>query len=335
MATKKTKTVPKKTKSRPDNEEDDHFFMSRDISKKRKKFKGISLAKHYKGQTLKNKHGECYQISTKVKIDTIEPNHEKITERLLLDLKVIPGISNTTENILKKTGYNSVIDLKKHSRYGIHATNYAESVESKNGFKIYEHLSARFTSTNPLFLANTAFFNLSEIAFVDIETLGLSECPLFLIGIATFKDEHLVVDQIFVRQLKEEKAALHFLGEHLKGKQAIGTFNGKSFDVPFIRKRMARWNLKHEITLPHFDLKFLSQKAFQDLECEFSLSSLEEELFNVVRKDDVSGYEIPMYYNMYLRSKNIGSIVPIINHNKQDLISTANIFMKLHERLSN
>ena len=172
---------------------------------------------------------------------------------------------------------------------------------------------------------------MSEIVFIDIETLGLSEVPLFLIGIATFKNNHLITEQIFVRELNEEKAALHFLGELLQGKQAIATFNGKSFDVPFIRKRIERYDLKHEIKLPHFDLKYFSQKAFSNLVFDFKLSTLERKLFNVERVDDVSGSEIPYYYRTYVKTKNIGSIVPIIDHNKQDLISTAKIFMKLHD----
>jgi uncharacterized protein YprB with RNaseH-like and TPR domain len=68
---------------------------------------------------------------------------------------------------------------------------------------------------------------LSKIAFIDIETLGLSEVPLFLIGIATFKDNQLITEQIFVRELNEEKAALHFLGDFLQSKQAIGRANTK------------------------------------------------------------------------------------------------------------
>ena len=307
------------------------FFDDGLLKKYQRKFKGVTIAQHYKGKTLKSKFGECYQISAKTKIGTIEPNHDRAKQKLLLDLKVIAGIAEITESNLNREGIKSVTQLVKHYRYGNDAINYINHVESKNAIKIYEQLSLRFTSSNPLLLANSALFNLSDIAFIDIETLGLSETPLFLIGIATFKDNHLVTDQIFVRNLKEEKAALHFLGEHLKGKQAIGTFNGKSFDVPFIRKRMERHDLKHEINLPHFDLKYFSQKAFSNIVYDFRLSTLESKLFNVVRVDDVPGFQIPRYYQTYIKTKNIGSVVPIIDHNKQDLISTAKLFIKLHD----
>lgn len=309
----------------------DFFGGEQFLIKNQKKFKGVTIDNHYKGKVLENEHGECYYISDITNIETIEPNYDRIKEKLISDLKVLAGIAEITESNLRREGISLISQLTKHYRYGNDAINFINHVESRNAVKIYEQLSSRFTSSNPLLLANSAFFNLSDIAFLDIETLGLSEVPLFLIGIATFKDNQLITEQIFVRELKEEKAALHFLGELLQGKQAIGTFNGKSFDVPFIRKRMERHDLKHEIKLPHFDMKYFSQKAFSNLVYDFKLSTLERELFKVERVDDVPGFEIPRYYSAYIKTKNIGSVVPIIDHNKEDLISTAKLFMKLHE----
>jgi uncharacterized protein len=301
------------------------------MEKFQEKYEGITISKHYNGKTLKNSFGKCYHISTKTEIEIFEPNHDKVKQKLLLDLKAITGIAEITENNLKLEGITSISQLENHYRYGNEAKKYINYVENKNATKIYEQLSSRFTSSNPLLLANSALFNLSDIIFIDIETLGLGDIPLFLIGIATFKDKYLIIDQIFTRELNEEKAALHFLAKLIKGKKAIGTFNGKSFDLPFIRRRMKRHDLKHEINLPHFDLKYLSQKAFSNFVYNFKLSTLEKFFFNIERIDDVAGGEIPFYYKSYLKTKNIGSVVPIIDHNKQDLISTAKLFMKLHD----
>ncbi len=301
------------------------------LKKNQEKYKGITISKHFKGRILTNKYGKCYRISAVTKMDNYEPNQESAKRRLLFDLKVITGIAETTEGNLKNAGIRSISQLTKHFRYGNEAKAYLSLVENQNAVKIYEQLSMRFTSSNPLFLANSVFFKLSDIAFIDIETTGLSETPLFLIGIATFLDNHLIIDQIFAREPSEEMATLHFLGKYLKGKKAIVTFNGKSFDVPFIRKRMERHDLKHEINHPHFDLKYLSQKAFANIIFDFRLKTLERELFKIERIDDVSGYDIPFYYRTYLKTQNIGSVVPIIEHNKQDLISTVKLFLKLHQ----
>lgn len=307
------------------------YFGGGQIKKNEKLFKGVTLAKHYKGKTLKNKFGECYKITAKVKFEPIQPNHEIVKQKLLSDLKAIPGISNITENNLRREGINSIIDLTKHYRYGSNASVYCDLVESRNAIKLYEQLSRRFTSSNPLLFHNSSMFDLNKIALIDIETLGLSECPLFLIGIATFQDNQLIVDQIFVRKLNEEKAALHAFAEVLSDKHAIGSYNGKSFDVPFIRKRMERYDIKHNIHHPHFDFKYFSQKAFFGQVYDYRLTTIEEQIFSDKRIDDVSGFLIPSYYQHYIKTNNIGAVVPIIDHNKKDLVTTAKIFMKLHD----
>ena len=54
------------------------FFGSGFLKKNQKKYKGVTIAKHYKGKNLKNKFGECYKISAKTKIETIKPNPDRI-----------------------------------------------------------------------------------------------------------------------------------------------------------------------------------------------------------------------------------------------------------------
>ena len=65
-----------------------------------KKFKGITIYDHYKGKELHNEHGECYHISDTTKIDFTKPNHDKIKEKLISDLKVLTGIAEITESNL-------------------------------------------------------------------------------------------------------------------------------------------------------------------------------------------------------------------------------------------
>ena len=142
-------------------------------------YEGITIAKHYDGKTLKNCFGKCYHISSNTEIEIFEPNHEIIKQKLLLDLKVIQGIAEITENNLKLEGITTISQLENHYRYGKQAKNFIKHVENKNAVKVYEQLSSRFTSSNPLLLANSAFFNLSDIIFIDIETLGLGDTPLF------------------------------------------------------------------------------------------------------------------------------------------------------------
>ncbi len=294
-------------------------------------YKGVSLKNHYKGKSIKNKHGECYIIKSKVEIESFQIDKDCIKQKLLSDLKTVSGISFITESNLRREGINSVVDLKRHYRYCQNASDYCKLVDSGNAEKLYEVLSNRFSSTNPILFYNSTMFNPNKIAFIDIETLGLSDCPLFLIGVATFQNKELIIEQIFARNLNEEKSTLQVFANILKDKHAIGSFNGKTFDVPFIRKRMERHDLKHDIHHPHFDFLYFSQKAFNGLVNDFRLTTIEKQIFADNRINDVPGSLIPSYYTKYLKTNNIGAIVSIIDHNKKDLITTAKIFMKLHE----
>ena len=47
--------------------------------------------------------------------------------------------------------------------------------------------------------------------------------------------------------------------------------------------------------------------------------------------DDVPGQYIPDYYDTYLSQNNIGPVVPIIEHNCQDIISLASFLEKMYE----
>ena len=56
------------------------------------------------------------------------------------------------------------------------------------------------------------------------------------------------------------------------------------------------------------------------------LQTIEREMFGLEREGDVPGQYIPGYYKSYLENDNIGPVVPIIEHNAQDVISLANFF---------
>jgi uncharacterized protein YprB with RNaseH-like and TPR domain len=212
------------------------------------------------------------------------------------------------------------------------ASYYLEIIKENNAPKIYSYLSSRLASSSPLLLLTSALFDLEEIVFIDIETLGLrGVVPLFLIGVAAIKNGNIIVNQILARDLNEEKAALHFLSEYLKDKKAICSFNGKSFDIPFINTRLKTHNIKYEVSHPHYDIRYFAARAFKNSIENCKLTTLESKLFQTQREEDIPSSEVPEFYKSFVRNNNIGTIVPVINHNKQDLISTVNIFIKLHE----
>lgn len=301
------------------------------LARKKKEFKGITIHEHYKGKEVKNKYGRFYCISCTEGILPKSIPHEIAQHKLLLDLKVIKGIAEITERSLKKQGYLTVDRLVDHHQYGIDASQYSTHIYNKNCKEIYGILLERFTSSHRHYLLSSAFFDISEIVFLDIETLGLHHCHLFLIGVAYFKNNTLHIDQFFLRNLTEEKAALYFLNQLFKKKKAICSFNGKTFDIPFLQKRMKRYDLNDELNHPHFDMRYLAPNGFSYIRQDARLVTYEQFEFDTIRTDDVPSHLVPDFYQSYLRSNNIGSIIPIIEHNKQDLITTTKLFLKLYE----
>jgi hypothetical protein len=75
MAKKRRTIIQPNTRPTFTSDRSSDFFGDRLLKRNQKKFNGVTIAKHYKGKTLKNKFGECYQISATTKIDTVKPNH--------------------------------------------------------------------------------------------------------------------------------------------------------------------------------------------------------------------------------------------------------------------
>ena len=94
----------------------------------------------------------------------------------------------------------------------------------------------------------------------------------------------------------------------------VVTFNGKSFDVPFMEMR---W-LYHRLATPlpalrHLDLIHPAR----------GLGALEDRVLGGRRLDDVPGGEIPSHYFDYLRSGDSAPLRDVLSHNCLDLASLA------------
>jgi uncharacterized protein YprB with RNaseH-like and TPR domain len=65
------------------------------------------------------------------------------------------------------------------------------------------------------------------------------------------------------------------------------------------------------------------------------LTTIEKHLFGIEREDDIPSGLVPEFYKIYTKTNNIGPLIPIIEHNRQDIITLAKIFSKLHEEWEN
>ena len=63
------------------------------------------------------------------------------------------------------------------------------------------------------------------------------------------------------------------------------------------------------------------------------LQTLEKHLFDFERVDDVPSSLVPSFYKTYNETGNIGPLIPIIEHNREDVVTLARILSRLHTEM--
>lgn len=162
--------------------------------------------------------------------------------------------------------------------------------------------------------------------------MGLFSRPIILFGVAQVSNNNITTNQYLLRNIKEEPAALTGFLSHMSKNCVFITFNGRVFDIPYIRERLAYYGMTENLEKPHFDLLYFSRRAWKERVPNCRLTTLEKYLLGKIRKNDIPSALVPEFYDTYMRTNNVGPLIPIIEHNKQDLITLANIFSKLHEK---
>jgi uncharacterized protein len=181
---------------------------------------------------------------------------------------------------------------------------------------------------------------LSRFAFLDTETSGLAGGTgtyAFMVGIARFVDDQLVLRQFFMRDPAEEPAMLEAIAQFLAPAQALVTFNGKSFDAPLLA---TRYRL-HHIPIPyegyaHLDLLPLARRLWRDRLESRALKYLEQHILGLTRSsEEVPGYEIPWLYFDYLKSGDARPLAGVFYHNAMDVIAMAALLTHVNEIMQN
>jgi len=173
--------------------------------------------------------------------------------------------------------------------------------------------------------------------YLDTETTGLSggtgTVP-FLIGLAYFTAQGLVLEQLLVRRLGEEAPMLARVREHLDRCALLVTFNGKSFDLPLLRTRFVMNRLAPPPDRPHLDLLHVARRVHRARKTACNLTSLERNVLGFERADDVPSSEISAIYLHFLRSGDARALLGVIEHNAFDVASMAALLALYGEPLS-
>jgi len=162
---------------------------------------------------------------------------------------------------------------------------------------------------------------LERICYLDIETTGLRMSPLFLIGLMYTSGGSLVVDQLFARDYSEEEAVLGFLAECMPRFDILVTFNGISFDVPYIQERITVHRLSFAAPPVHIDLLPLARSVVGTRTPNHRLQTLETHFCKRKRVGDIDGADIPAAYHEFVRTGDAKDMANIIHHNRLDLVT--------------
>ena len=175
-----------------------------------------------------------------------------------------------------------------------------------------------------------------SLLFVDLETTGLAGGAgtyAFLVGCAHFEPHGFRIRQYFLPGYQHERPLLDAVDGVVRQSAGLVSYNGKSFDVPVLETRYQFNRLTPPFEgMAHVDMLHVARRfwrsaptgpgMFPDTD-SCRLSALERMLFGVRRVGDVGGYEIPSRYFDFMRTGNAVPLLPVLEHNRLDLLSLA------------
>lgn len=172
--------------------------------------------------------------------------------------------------------------------------------------------------------------DISKIIFFDLETTGLAggagTWP-FLCGIGWYEENSFVVEQYFMEDYPYEGIMLRGLTEKMKKAEALVTFNGKTFDVPLLKTRLIFNRMRLNLEIPHIDLLHPSRRLWRGVFPDCSLGSIEENFFGLKRARDIDSSLIPMIYFNYVRGRRREMMLPVFDHNVQDVATLGSLLL--------
>lgn len=179
--------------------------------------------------------------------------------------------------------------------------------------------------------------------FLDIETTGLSprNASIYLIGLGFVDRDNstIKVTQYFAETSSDEESMLQSFLEDYEPDDRIITFNGKMFDLPFLRDRIKKYNIKDKID---YENQFDLLQAYRPYRKLFSLGGMRQvmlqELLNLPREDVYNGGELIEVYQ-HLLQNHMEGLDGLLLHNREDVEGMPSLlnleeYLNLPERLA-
>ena len=295
-------------------------------------YRGRTLPEVLPGERVSNVHGSCLRLETACQGSISTFQVERTRAMLFSDLRLLYGIGEVTQQRLKKEGVRSVLDLLDHPLWGGQARELVGLVDRADTVPLQKWLWRWLPKSHPEALSLAGLHDRGDFLMLDIESMGLFGRPIILIGLARPQGEAIAVDQYLLRDLSDEPAALTELCARVTERTVLITYNGRSFDLPCIEERLGYYGLDPLPRCLHLDILHFARRRWRNCYDNCALTTLERMLFGLQRNDDVPSALVPEFYEAYLKEGNAGPLLPIVQHNRQDVLTLAKLYSVLCRR---
>lgn len=237
-------------------------------------------------------------------------------------LQLVRGIGPQRARRLRDRGFDRLPDLLLHPVYAARAQAVLGWIASRDVPSL-RRCGARDGELSRL-------FEPCEVAVFDIETLGLAPVfPVILAGFAWREAGNWRVVQLLAPHFDDEPSLLVGMDQVASRFAALVTYNGRAFDLPYVRMRRAYHGLAGENPWPAafcLDLLGEARRRLRPAAGSARLRAVEALLFGEARTDDIPAEAIPEYYHRFVQTGDPAWAQPIVAHNRNDLRAIAAVW---------
>jgi len=167
---------------------------------------------------------------------------------------------------------------------------------------------------------------------LDTETTGLSSGTgtlAFLVGLGWWMGDRFRQLQLLCPDHGDEPALLAALEAAIPPEAWLVTYNGRSFDWPLLTTRYRLLRRDAPAHAGHLDLLPHVRRLFRHRLGDARLQTVEREMLDVHREEDVAGWEIPDRFLAFVRGGPAQPIAAVVTHNAEDVRSLGRLLRHL------
>jgi len=252
-----------------------------------------------------------------------------VLSSLAASLWLVPGIRAGLAAKLCAAGFRDVRRLCDHPRFGPQARRVCRAIDLGDPYRLMDLLATRGARSHPLALALHALLDPSDLLFLDIETMGLfGGSPIVVAGLARVSGDRVELTQLVAASPAAEPALVRRTADAIAASPGLVTFNGRSFDLPYVGLRAAYYGAPLVADPVHFDLLPHSRRAYRGRVPDCRLDTLARHVLGEDRGEDVPGALVPLLYQDYLAApgRRAGLLAAIADHNRADVVQMVRLF---------